>query len=519
MKGGSGKLAAAILLLASLAISLFFASRTRAFLPSHHGYLTSMGLAMGKNMDREHHFLLFTRKWINAEGKSGVDPHNRFPILSYALIGRAVSGCGNDPFCEMWRGRVLMLAFCWGALALSTLLLLELSGDPLVAVSAALLGFSSYFLQYYNDMVFNDVPAVFGFILVLLGIARFEMRGSTFLLTVGALLGIALGWQCYAPLVTWWILQALRSLKTSGLVGGVREVLRSQATKTMVLAVAWGCLLLVFNVLNEKSALKVPLGELPSVRSIQFRLGMKGGSEEFPEYQELKWGNFLNKQARRVMKATIPTRPLHAAVNRWSETENSGLRLLLGVTGLVLLAGALFCLGKLYFELKRQRLPFLVVLLSGLLWCLSMRQFTAFHDFQALFYVGFAMTLFWAILSRLPQKAMGWVAAGSLAVFAFSAVDLNRVKTEQGRDFESRTADFAAIRKVVGENRRIQVGLNDAEFEAEFVPFRFYMAGNFYSDPTHAEFVVTRDRSFASPTLTPNNHEYFLFRAPPSSSP
>jgi hypothetical protein len=522
MKGGSGKLTACILLFAALAISILSASRTRAFLPSHHGYLTSMGLAMGKNLDREHHFLLFTRKWVNAEGESGVDPHNRFPILSYALISRAESGCGNDPACEMWRGRILMLLFCWGALALSTLLLLELSAnpaDPLVAVSAALLAFSSYFLQYYNDMVFNDVPAVFGFILVLLGIARFEMRDSTFLLTVGALLGIALGWQCYAPLVTWWILQALRSLKTAGLVGGVREVLRSQATKTMVLAVAWGCLILGFNVLNEKSALKLPLGELPSVRSIQFRLGMKGGSEEFPEYQELKWGNFLNKQARRVMKATIPTRPLHAAVNRWSETENSGLRLLLGVTGLALLAGVLFCLGKLYFGMKRQRLAFLVVLFSGLLWCLSMRQFTAFHDFQAMFYVGFAMVLFWAILSRLPQKAMGWVAVGSLAVFAFSAVDLNGVKTEEGRNFESRTADFAAIRKVVGENRRIQVGLNDAEFEAEFIPFRFYMAGNFYSDPGHAEFVITRDRSFASSTLTPDNHEYFLFRTSSSSSP
>ncbi|MCI0655988.1 MAG: hypothetical protein L0170_02835, partial [Acidobacteria bacterium] len=390
MKGGSGKLTAWIILLAALAVSLVSATRTHAFLPGHHGYLTSMGLAMGKNLDHEHHYLLFTRKWVNAEGKSGVDPHNRFPILAYLLIGGAESGCGNDPSCEMQRGRVLMLLFCWGALALSTLLLMELSGNPLLAVSASLLGFSSYFLQYYNDMVFNDVPAVFGFMLVLFGIARFEMRGSTFLLTAGALLGIALGWQCYAPLVTWWILQVFRSLKTAGLVGSVRGVLRSQATKTMVMAVAWGCLLLAVNVFHEKAALGVPVGELPSVRSIQFRLGMKGGSEAFPEYQELKWGNFFNKQARRVMKATIPTRPLHAAVNRWSETQNSGLRLLLGVTGLALLAGALFCLVKLYFGLKQQRLASLVVFFSGLLWCLSMRQFTAFHDFQAMFYVVFA---------------------------------------------------------------------------------------------------------------------------------
>jgi hypothetical protein len=74
------------------------------------------------------------------------------------------------------------------------------------------------------------------------------------------------------------------------------------------------------------------------VRLTQFRLGLAGGSKEFPEYQELKWGNFLNKQARRVMKASIPTRPLHAAINGWSETANPALRLLLGLTGLMVFA-------------------------------------------------------------------------------------------------------------------------------------------------------------------------------------
>ena len=519
MKSRTGKTAAWVILLAALAVSLVSATRTRAFLPGHHGYLSSMGLAMGKNLGWEHHFLLITRRWIDAEGKSGVDPHNRFPILSYVLIGGTEFGCGNDPTCEMWRGRILMLLFCWGALVLSTLLLLELSGDPLIAVSAALLSFSSYFLQYYNDMIFNDVPAVFGFILVLLGIARLEVKGSSRLLTVGMLLAIALGWQSYAPLVTWWMFQAVRSLKTGGLRAGVQEMLRHRATKTMAMAVAWGCLLLAFNVFNERAALKVPVGELPSVRSIQFRLGMMGGSEAFPDYQELVWRNFLNKQARRMMKATIPTRPLHGIINRWSETGNPAVQLLLGLAGLAMLAGAGFSAWRLLDGMKRQRLACLVVLLSGLLWCLSMRHFTAFHDFQAMFYVGFALIVYLAILSRLDGKAIGWIAVGSLAVYAFSAADLNRVKTEEGRGFEARTTDFAAIRKVTGENRRIQVGLTESEFEAEFVPFRFYMAGNIYSDPTHAEFVITRHRTLASPTLTPDNHEYFLYRAPTSDPP
>ena len=478
-----------------------------------------MALAMGKNLDREHHFLLFTRKWIDAEGKSGVDPHNRFPVLSYALIGGAVAGCDDDPACEMFRGRILMLLFAWGALALSMLLLLELSGNPLLSAAAALLGFSSYFLQYYNDMIFNDVPALFGFILVLYGIARFEKRGSWGVLLVGSILAIALGWQAYGALVTWWILVAVRSLWVDGLGKLIPNLLRHRATKTLALAVAWGCVLLAFNVLNEKSALKLSVGELPSVRSIKFRLGMAGGAEEFPEYQELKWGNFLNKQARRVMKATIPTRPLHARVNQWSENRRPSLRLLLMLIGGVVTAVAAIGLWRLLKDSKGSRTALLAVLLSGLVWCLGMRNFSAFHDFQAMFYVGFAMVILLALLSLFPERARAWISVAALAIFAFSAVDLNRVKTEEGKNYESRTSDFAAIRKILGENRKVQVGLTDAEFESEFIPFRFYMAGNIYSDPTHAEFVITRDRNYASPNLTPANHEYFLFHAPSPSSP
>jgi hypothetical protein len=504
---------------AALGTSLLTETRTTAFLPVHHGYLSSMALAMGKNLDKEHHFLLFTRKWVDAQGKSGVDPHNRFPIAAFALVGGTVSGCSDDPACEMLRGRMLMLLFAWGALAASMLLLETLCGDPLLSAAAALLGFSSFYLQYYNDMIFNDVPALFGFVLVLLGIARFEKTGSALLLTAAAILAISLGWQAYGALVTWWILVAARSLWVDGLGKLIPGLLRHRATKTLAIAVAWGCLLLAFNVFNEKSALKLSVAELPSVKSIEFRLGMAGGAEEFPEYQELRWGNFLNKQARRVMKATLPTRPLHSLVNQWSESRRPSLRLLLLLAGGVVLAVAAIGLGKLLKGLKDTRLALLVVLLSGLVWCLGMRNFTAFHDFQAMFYVGFAMIVFLALLSLLPAGSRGWVALAALAVFAFSAVDLNRVKTEEGKNYESRTADFTSIRKNLGENRKVQVGLNDAEFEAEFIPFRFYMAGNIYSDSTHADFVITRDRNYASPNLTPANHEYFLFHAPASSSP
>jgi hypothetical protein len=37
------------------------------------------------------------------------------------------------------------------------------------------------------------------------------------------------------------------------------------------------------------------------------------------------------------------------------------------------------------------------------------------------------------------------------------------------------------------------------------------MAGNDYSDPSHAEFVLTKNRAFDKSPMTPNNEAVYLF--------
>ncbi|PYQ13182.1 MAG: hypothetical protein DMH00_04620, partial [Acidobacteria bacterium] len=103
------------------------------------------------------------------------------------------------------------------------------------------------------------------------------------------------------------------------------------------------------------------------------------------------------------MKATIPTRTLHGALNALSENSGAreGYRLLL----VAAVAGAitLYFVRGLFREMKdARRLVVLVALLSGFVWILGMRQFTAFHDFQSLFYVGFVLVFYLAILLRVP---------------------------------------------------------------------------------------------------------------------
>ena len=65
-------------------------------------------------------------------------------------------------------------------------------------------------------MVYNDSPALFGFLLLLLGIARWETEGTRGTLVAGVLLGIGFGWQAFGALAAWWTLDLARGLKRAG---------------------------------------------------------------------------------------------------------------------------------------------------------------------------------------------------------------------------------------------------------------------------------------------------------------
>ena len=67
------------------------------------------------------------------------------------------------------------------------------------------------------------------------------------------------------------------------------------------------------------------------------------------------------------------------------------------------------------------------------------------------------------------------------------------------------------IDALIGSRRRIQAGVDEKEFDQEAVQLRFYMAGNYCSDPSHAEFVLTKNRAFDKSPMTPNNEAVYLF--------
>jgi len=456
---------------------------------------------------------MFTQVSINQEGEKVFSPHNRFPVGSYILIKGAMSLAGGDLDAQMRWAHGLMNLFFWGGLVCSYLLIRQTSGRPLLAAAVCLVSYSSYYMQYYNDMVFNDIPALFGFMLVLLGIVSWRRTGSGRLLYAGIFVAIALGWQAYAVLVCWATLEALAIAKRSWRdpLIAVTMIARHAAVRALAIGVLWGGLLLTCNLYNESRVMHQDIGDLPSARSIRFRLGLAGGTADLPDYQELRWRPFLEMQVRRILKAAVPTRPLHGLLDKVSDRVKGrgGLRLI----GLLILPAMVFFyfLGGLFRE-SADRLALLAVFLSGLFWTIPMKYFTAFHDFQGIFYVGMVLVFYLAMLRRLPEKSLAAAVGLAMVVFVYSNTDLNRQKAEGSKYFAAYTRDFARIDALIGGGRRIQAGADDKEFEQESVQLRFYMAGDYYADASHAEFILSKNRAYNGSSMTPDNEAVFLFR-------
>lgn len=513
-----GKLFAwATLLLCGVAV-LVFQQGSLGFLPGHHGYNTSLGLALAKNLGPGNSFLMYSQVSIDASGQKVFRPHNRLPILSFAAIKAVMLACSGKLTAEMRAAHLLMNLFFVGAVVVAYLLGLALTGKPLVALSAALLAFSSSYAQYFNDMVFNDIPALFGFLLVLLAIAVGRRSGRWGLTAAAAVLAVGMGWQAFGVLVCWWLFEAVVMLKEAkqGVARWIPGMLRHPASVTLGIAVLWGGALLAFNLFNESKALHQDLASLPSTSSIRFRLGLEGGADAFPQLEELRWSEFLQAQVRRVVKTAVPTRELHAlldhAVERLGGRGGFGLLLILALPTILLLV-----LLRGLLRQSSDRVALLVVLLSGFFWVIPMRNFTAFHDYQSLFYAGAVLVGYLALLHRFPRRA-SWVAAVvAVGVFVYANVDMNRRKAEEGKHFEAYTRDFARIGEQIGGGKRIQVGIDPEEFADEMKRLRFYMAGSYFSDESHAQYVLSRNRGWQENPLTPLNEVVFLFQKPVDS--
>ena len=193
----------AILLLA-LSSAFLFGSGERSYFyrDGIHNWHSAKHLAIAENLSVERYFLMFYNQTLDADGKPAYEPYNRFPIGGYALIKLATLPFGESLSAKIYAARTLMLLCFASAAALAYLSLRRLASSRWIALTAALLAFSSAYCLYYSDIIQTEAMIdLFAIMLVFHGMAVFEQEGRFRQLLAKSCIALLLGWHAYALLL------------------------------------------------------------------------------------------------------------------------------------------------------------------------------------------------------------------------------------------------------------------------------------------------------------------------------
>ncbi len=136
-------------------LSIFvFQNHKNGFEASHHGYLSSHGITLGKSLFSEGQFLMFYQKFISDDERITSIPYNRFPIFPFLMIGATTQLFEPDLAWQILMARQLMNVFFVLAMILSWRAVNELIDNRFASLTVVFLSFSAYYMLYYQDMIF-----------------------------------------------------------------------------------------------------------------------------------------------------------------------------------------------------------------------------------------------------------------------------------------------------------------------------------------------------------------------------
>ncbi len=466
------------------------------FSPNHHGNLSSHGLALAKNFDWNKTGLsLFYRKKIVGED-TVYDAYNRFPMFPFILTGAVIREFEPNLAEQIYVARELMDIFFILSLILAYLTVAGLTGNKLLGLVVVLTAFSSVPLLYYNDMIFNDVPALFGFWLVLYGIYIAQTRRlKPYEIVILAILPICAGWQPYSVLGIWVLFETgehiLARSKLSLKQRGV-AILKSPSLIVTLIAVFWGTLTLAIQLISEWRVVGGAFTSIPSLDSAMFRLGMDP-LRDYSRYSSLLgWGHYLIAQARQLGLMLLS----FGGFSTWH--VNSTVPALLFF---VILAHS-------FVSYIRKRTSFdkvrLIMLCSALPWMILMKDFVAIHDFQSIFYVGIIVSVFMSLIHKMDHTAMKFLLINAAVLFVVCLHLSNTLKLHESLDGTQATFQFQHIYDKLPKGSKVYVDPSIQQGILGSHSVDFYLTGSYFTNRSEANYIVTDDAHFSGKKLTSN---------------
>ncbi len=260
-----------------------------------------------------------------------------------------------------------------------------------------------------------------------------------------------------------------------------------------------------------------------------------GQDDEFNvrNVEDLEPARFLFGQFHRIGIMSYPFFLSSSEVGWKALTLHSYLPV---ITGVLMLE--VCCVG---LAIARRNILLATLVVSGFCWALPLRHSVAFHDFEAVFYIGIPLAAFSYILMYVRKWTREWfisiLAAASLCLFALSSSQMfgsaGLVNDNDAEDIGAAIEaeiiqDFEVIRDLVGEGSvYIPINHDDRSFAGAPFATSYFLAGAFINyrgdsygtkpplfverPPELADFIVTPQRAHDAGLLTPHNRHRFLY--------
>ena len=237
----------------------------------------------------------------------------------------------------------------------------------------------------------------------------------------------------------------------------------------------------------------------------------------------LKWAQFLETQFYRIGIMSYPF-SLNPSGSNWRAFTLQ--HYLAVITGALTLGGCFIGL-----TIARRNILLATLVVSGFCWALPMRHSVAFHDFEAVFYIGIPLVAFSFLMlyikGRSGPQLCSTLAVAALLLFVLSSAAMAGVghdAREAAADAEM-MQDFATIRGIVGDGLvHIPTNPSDPAFGGAPLASSYFLAGRavqFYDDNVQREamgletaipdYTIFRWPDAGPGLLTPDNRRLFLY--------
>lgn len=469
-----------------------------------HGYLSSHGMALSENILRSDSIFMYNSVSL-AEGKLVYDSYNRFAPLSFLLI-KAVSVVADTYDMSIYMARQLMHVFFVLSFMLVFLMAKLFLKDRMLSLICAFFVFSSFYFMHYANMVFVDIPSLCCFCAALY-LALASGRGKSFnVFAVGALVvfSAATAWQSGAVYALWFLIEGAKKLFK-----------KDNNLKTSFLCLVGFSLISLsffwYQLYLEHFYTGRAFVDLPTVKSVMFRLGFASDASYDQYAERLSYLYFVKHEAFRIVRLMIP---FYAEIY-WSSL--SSFLKLFHILYLFFVVSMFIVFAKLKSKLIKAE-EILLLVASGFFWTVPMRMHVAFHDFQTIFYIGIPVCFYVFCCSAIRGKKLLFMTVAFL-LFVFNVFLAASNKASHQKDASIISKEFDIIKPKLQKGAKVflkdkdllaRIGRNTGSYPLHAMDY--YLAGCVYAEEDNADYVIADGRSYNDRLQTDNKNLNLFLR-------